>query len=74
MTKMCQELPFLLIFEKLSTILNGNSLLTPLTSLISCVLNNGHASEFFALENGLRQGCFPSGLLLHQESCQCNKK
>jgi len=29
----------------------------------SCVLNNGHASEFFGLERGVRQGCHLSGLL-----------
>ena len=28
-----------------------------------CVLNNGHASEFFALERGVRQGYPLSGLL-----------
>ena len=27
------------------------------------VLNNGHASEFFTLERGVRQGCPLSGLL-----------
>ena len=40
-------------------------------NVISCVLNNGHtqemvschASEFFALERGVRQGCPLSGLL-----------
>ena len=29
----------------------------------SCVLNNGHASEFFPLQRGVRQGCPLSGLL-----------
>ena len=29
----------------------------------SCVLHNGHASEFFLLERGVRQGCPLSGLL-----------
>ena len=29
----------------------------------SCVLNNGHASEFFLLQRGVRQGCPLSGLL-----------
>ena len=29
----------------------------------SCVLNNGHASEFFSLQRGVRQGCPLSGLL-----------
>ena len=29
----------------------------------SCVLNNGHASPFFQLHRGLRQGCPLSGLL-----------
>ena len=29
----------------------------------SCVLNNGHASEPFLLERGVRQGCPLSGLL-----------
>ena len=29
----------------------------------SCVLSNGHASELFALERGIRQGCPLSGLL-----------
>ena len=32
-------------------------------NVTSCVLNNGHASEFFALERGVRQGCPLSGLL-----------
>ena len=26
-------------------------------NVTSCVLNNGHVSEFFALESGVRQGC-----------------
>ena len=29
----------------------------------SCVLHNGHASEFFLVEKGVRQGCPLSGLL-----------
>ena len=29
----------------------------------SCVLNNGHASPFFQLHRGVRQGCPLSGLL-----------
>ena len=29
----------------------------------SCVIHNGHASEFFLLERGVRQGCPLSGLL-----------
>ena len=32
-------------------------------NVTSCVLNNGHASEFFALEGSARQGCPLSGLL-----------
>ena len=32
-------------------------------NVTSCVLNNGHASEFFTLERGVRQGCPLSGLL-----------
>ena len=32
-------------------------------NVTSCVLNNGHASEFFPLEKGVRQGCPLSGLL-----------
>ena len=32
-------------------------------NVTSCVLNNGHASEFFALERGVRHGCPLSGLL-----------
>jgi len=30
----------------------------------SCVLNNGHASTFFSLQPGVRQGCLLSGVLL----------
>ena len=33
------------------------------TDISSCVLNNGHASHFFSLERGVRQGCPLSGLL-----------
>ena len=29
----------------------------------SCVINNGHASEFFSLQRGVRQGCPLSGIL-----------
>ena len=32
-------------------------------NVTSCVLNNGHASEFFPLERGVRQGYPLSGLL-----------
>jgi len=32
-------------------------------NVTSCVLSNGHASEFFALERGARQSCPLSGLL-----------
>ena len=33
------------------------------TDISSCVLNNGHASHFFSLKRGVRQGCPLSGLL-----------
>ena len=29
----------------------------------SCVVNNGHSSEFFSLQRGVRQGCLFLGLL-----------
>ena len=32
-------------------------------NISSCVLNNGHASEPFLLERGVRQGCPLSGML-----------
>ena len=38
----------------ISTFYNGCS---------SCVINNGHASEFFSLQRGVRQGCPLSGIL-----------
>ena len=33
------------------------------TDISSCVLNNGHASRFFSIKRGVRQGCPLSGLL-----------
>jgi len=33
------------------------------SNISSCVLNNGHASHFFSLTRGVRQGCPLSGLL-----------
>ena len=33
------------------------------TDISSCVINNGHASEFFNLQRGVRQGCPLSGVL-----------
>ena len=33
------------------------------TDISSCVINNGHASEFFNLQRGVRQGCPLSGIL-----------
>ena len=33
------------------------------TNISSCVINNGHASEFFNLQRGVRQGCPLSGIL-----------
>ena len=41
----------------------GDFLIDTLSSVTSCVLNNGHASEFFTLERGVRQGCPLSRLL-----------
>ena len=32
-------------------------------NVTSCVLNNGHASDFFSLQRGVRQGCPLSGVL-----------
>ena len=36
---------------------------TSYSNISSCVLNNGHASHFFSLTRGVRQGCPLSGLL-----------
>ena len=33
------------------------------TDISSCVINNGHASEFFNLQRGVRQGCTLPGIL-----------
>ena len=33
------------------------------TDISSCALNNGHASRFFSIKRGVRQGCPLSGLL-----------
>ena len=33
------------------------------TNITSCVMNNGHASDFFKLYKGVRQGCPLLGLL-----------
>lgn len=33
------------------------------SNISSCVTNNGHSSEFFSLQRGVRQGCPLSGLL-----------
>ena len=33
------------------------------SNVISCVLNNDHASTFFSLQRGVRQGCPLSGVL-----------
>ena len=33
------------------------------TDIFSCVLNNGHASRFFSIKRGVRQGCPLSGFL-----------
>ena len=33
------------------------------SNISSCVINNGHSSEFFSLQRGVRQGCPLSGLL-----------
>ena len=63
--------------KKLSTRLNGNAALElfhfgpDILSWIkifykdvsSCVINNGHASTFFPLQRGVRQGCPLSGIL-----------
>ena len=34
----------------------------------SCVLHNGHASDFFLLERGVRQGC-PLSVLIFAHGC-----
>ncbi|KAL9989282.1 hypothetical protein ACROYT_G003815 [Oculina patagonica] len=36
---------------------------TVYSNISSCILNNGHASHFFSLTRGVRQGCPISGLL-----------
>ena len=55
------------LFKVLDTMNFGPSFLnwirTFYSNISSCVTNNGHSSEFFSLQRGVRQGCPLSGLL-----------